>query len=143
MAWSTSAGNRGYIFLISAMKVIYLCVTSSYCFSFIASFLTGLVQMVIFHGKFNGCNFTDITCPSSNGFVDAESISSMNWMSYGIYAFFVIVITVVAYLQQKDKEPHKIYEYKQVPKLFFQCALASLVLMIFGLLGIALSDGLQ
>lgn len=63
MAWSTSSGNRGYIFLISAMKVIYLCVTSSYCFSFIASFLTGIVQMFIFNGRFKGCNFTNITCP--------------------------------------------------------------------------------
>jgi hypothetical protein len=43
MAWSTSQGNRGYIFLISAMKVIYLVVTSAYCISFIACFLTGLI----------------------------------------------------------------------------------------------------
>ena len=36
MAYNTSHGNRGYIFLISAMKVAYLCMTSAYCLSFIA-----------------------------------------------------------------------------------------------------------
>lgn len=45
MAWSTSNGNRGYIFLISAMKAIYLVATSAYCISFIASFITSLVMI--------------------------------------------------------------------------------------------------
>lgn len=48
MAWSTSNGNRGYIFLISAMKVVYLVATSAYCISFCASFLAGWIQCLIF-----------------------------------------------------------------------------------------------
>ena len=45
MAYHISNGNRGYIFLISAMKVAYLCMTSSYCLSFIASYFTAFITM--------------------------------------------------------------------------------------------------
>jgi len=96
MAWSTSSGNRGYIFLISAMKVIYLCVTSSYCISFIATFLTGIVQAFIWHSKFQDCNQTTHTCPVSE-FADESAVSEMNWTSYGIYAGFVLLIAAAAW----------------------------------------------
>lgn len=63
MAWSTSQGNRGYIFLISAMKVIYLVVTSAYCISFIACFLTGLINSLTWTWN---CDNT-YTCKNSDG----------------------------------------------------------------------------
>ena len=43
VAYSISRGNRGYIFLISAMKAIYLAVTASFCLEFCASYLTTLI----------------------------------------------------------------------------------------------------
>jgi len=43
VAYSISKGNRGYIFLISLMKVIYLVITCAYCLQFIANYLTVLV----------------------------------------------------------------------------------------------------
>jgi hypothetical protein len=110
MAWSTSSGNRGYIFLISAMKVIYLCVTSSYCISFIATFLTGVVQAFIWHSKFQGCDQTTHTCPVTeftNNFDPLNitdttkamdsAVSGINWTSYGIYAGFVLLIAAAAW----------------------------------------------
>lgn len=90
MAWSTSQGNRGYIFLISAMKVIYLVVTSAYCISFVASFLTGLVGLI---------------------FPPAEQldVTRRNWINYGIYAVFVVILSAAAYFAQKNKEPQTIH----------------------------------
>ena len=43
VAYSISRGNRGYIFLISAMKAIYLAITASFCLEFCASYLTTLI----------------------------------------------------------------------------------------------------
>ena len=90
MAWSTSQGNRGYIFLISAMQVIYLVVTSAYCISFVASFLTGLVGLI---------------------FPPAEQldVTRRNWINYGIYAVFVVILSAAAYFAQKNKEPQTIH----------------------------------
>lgn len=142
MAWSTSAGNRGYIFLISAMKVIYLCVTSSYCFSFIASFLTGIVQYIIWGRKFVGCVPTELTCPLDQ-FGSASEITTMNWVSYGIYASFIIAISIISFIAHKEKQPQNIYEYKQMPKIFFYCAVASIATAAIGLLAISISFDLQ
>ena len=47
VAYSISRGNRGYIFLISAMKAIYLAVTASFCLEFCASYLTTLIGVVM------------------------------------------------------------------------------------------------
>ena len=90
MAWSTSQGNRGYIFLISAMKVIYLVVTSAYCISFVASFLTGLVGLIF---------------PPDEPF----DVTRRNWINYGIYAVFVVILSAAAYFAQKNKEPQTIH----------------------------------
>ena len=76
MAWSTSQGNRGYIFLISAMKVIYLVVTSAYCISWSAVFLTSMIS----------CQFFSVSEKTDD-----------NWIIYGIYACFVAILTVGAY----------------------------------------------
>ena len=46
VAYSISRGNRGYIFLISAMKAIYLGITASFCLEFCASYLTTIFQML-------------------------------------------------------------------------------------------------
>jgi uncharacterized protein YcsI (UPF0317 family) len=92
------------------MKVIYLCVTSSYCISFIATFLTGIVQAFIWHSKFKYCNQTTHTCPVSefsNGgnpqnmtetmTAMDSAVSGINWASYGIYAGFVLLIAAAAW----------------------------------------------
>ena len=89
MAWSTSQGNRGYIFLISAMKVIYLVVTSAYCISFSAVFLTSMISCHIF--KWDCINGYE--CPAYT----EEIITGRNWINYGIYACFVAILTVGAY----------------------------------------------
>jgi hypothetical protein len=128
MAWSTSLENRGYIFLISAMKVIYLVVTSAYCISFIACFLTGLIQLT--WTPFKNCN--DTGCNS-------HDLSLQNWGSYGIYAFWVLVLSTAAFEFQKDKQPDKIYEYKLMPKIFFLCVVISLVGAVIGLLCVCFS----
>ena len=47
VAYSISRGNRGYIFLISAMKAIYLAVTASFCLEFCASYLTTLIGVAV------------------------------------------------------------------------------------------------
>ena len=44
VAYTISKGNRGYIFLISVMKSVYLIITSAYCFQFIANYLTVLTM---------------------------------------------------------------------------------------------------
>lgn len=82
MAWSTSSNNRGYIFLISAMKVIYLVITSAYCISFIAIYFTSIVQCL---------------------FVRNKTIHP--WWSYVIYAIFILLVTSVAYFVQFKKQP--------------------------------------
>ena len=46
VAYSISRGNRGYIFLISAMKAIYLAITASFCLEFCASYLTTIIGAV-------------------------------------------------------------------------------------------------
>ena len=50
VAYSISRGNRGYIFLISAMKAIYLGITASFCLEFCASYMTTLIQMMLMTG---------------------------------------------------------------------------------------------
>lgn len=147
MAWSTSNGNRGYIFLISAMKVIYLVTTSAYCISFVACFFTGIVQMYAFP-QMSQCSPGNI-CPefttdkagvtTTTKFEDF--IGSMNWISYGIYAFWVIVISAIAYEVQKNKEPQNIYNYQQVPKIFFGVVCVSLGLMIIGVILVSIDNG--
>lgn len=127
MAWSTSLGNRGYIFLISAMKVIYLVVTSAYCISFIACFLTGLIQLT-----FKRCN-------ADGGVCNQTDLANQNWGSYGIYAFFVLALSAAAYKFQKDKQPDKIYEYKRIPQIFFACVAISLLGAVIGLLCVCFS----
>ena len=47
VAYSISRGNRGYIFLISAMKAIYLGITASFCLEFCASYLTTILQFAL------------------------------------------------------------------------------------------------
>jgi len=50
VAYSISKGNRGYIFLISAMKTAYLVTTAAYCLSFCANYLCSiLLQVFDFH----------------------------------------------------------------------------------------------
>lgn len=130
MAWSTSSGNRGYIFLISAMKVIYLVATSAYCISFVASFFAGIVHMLIM-GDTRDCfrfqTWGEPGCPEKDP-------TSENWKTYVIYAGFVLVFTFCAYMSQKDIEPQKIYSYTHIPKLFFICVGLSLAGMVIGML---------
>ena len=136
MAWSTSLGNRGYIFLISAMKVIYLVVTSAYCISFIACFLTGLFQFAFFSKTFREC-YPNEPC------VTYDKINHVNWGSYGIYAFWVLVLSVAAYLFQKDKQPDKIYEYNTMPRIFFICTILSILGAIIGMLLVCFSTTVE
>jgi hypothetical protein len=82
MAWSTSSNNRGYIFLISAMKVIYLVITSAYCISFIACYFTSIIQCL---------------------FVRHSTIHA--WWSYVIYAIFILLVSAAAYFVQFKKQP--------------------------------------
>ena len=84
MAWSTSSNNRGYIFLISAMKVIYLVITSAYCISFIACYFTSIIQCIFVRGPDEYIN---------------------PWWSYVIYAIFIVLVTAVAYFVQYKKQP--------------------------------------
>jgi hypothetical protein len=114
MAWSTSNGNRGYIFLISAMKTIYLVATSAYCISFIASYLTALIQWWFLTNSWIPDYNTTTHVSPLNGNVDFTKeeldklISGYNWKSYLIYASFVIVLSAAAYLSQQHLEPQHI-----------------------------------
>jgi hypothetical protein len=47
VAYWISKGNRGYIFLISLMKVVYLVTTCAYCLQFIANYLTVITEVVM------------------------------------------------------------------------------------------------
>ena len=128
MAWSSSQGNRGYIFLISAMKIAYLSVTSAYCISFIACYLTSLVQC---------------TCHNYFSPLDHPKNTPSPWISYGIYVAFVLLVSSVAFFITKDTEPEKIREKKTAPLIFFISSVLSFVLMVTGLIIIALSNKTQ
>ena len=132
MAWSTSLGNRGYIFLISAMKVIYLVVTSAYCISFIACFLTGLIQLI----------WTPPECTATKP-CNHSDLAKQNWGSYGVYASLVLILSAAAYKFQKDKQPDKIYEYKRIPQIFIACVAISLLGAVIGLLCVCFSKNAE
>jgi len=55
VAYSISKGNRGYIFLVSLMKVVYLVTTCAYCLQFIANYLTVITEVMLYAV---GSNFT-------------------------------------------------------------------------------------
>jgi hypothetical protein len=116
MAWSTSSNNRGYIFLISAMKVIYLVITSAYCISFIACYFTSIIQCI---------------------FVRHSTIHA--WWSYVIYAIFILLVTALAYFVQFKKQPDQIYDFKTPPKIFAAAISFSILLAAIFLIVIASS----
>lgn len=47
VAYWISKGNRGYIFLISLMKVVYLVTTCAYCLQFVANYLTVVTEVAL------------------------------------------------------------------------------------------------
>lgn len=81
VAYNISKGNRGYIFLISLMKVIYLVITCAYCLQFIANYLTVLVLMPV------------DTLPSS-------------WAIWGIYCGWLCLVSAICYLFYIRQETH-------------------------------------
>ena len=125
MAWSTSQGNRGYIFLISAMKIAYLCVTSAYCISFIACYLTSLLQYF------------------SKSLIEGANQTSVDWGFYGAYVFFVLALSAAALLATRGTEPNLIYETRCAPKTFFIASVISFAFMVLGLVLIAVSPKVQ
>jgi len=64
----------------------------------------------------------------------------MNW---AIYVCCVAIITIGAYLAQRNKEPQKIHEYTTAPKVFFICTVVSAVLTFLGLILVYSSQSAQ
>jgi hypothetical protein len=60
-----------------------------------------------------------------------------------VYAFFVIALTIGAYMLQKDIEPQNIYTFTKLPKIFFTLVCISLGGMIIGLCMISVSQPAQ
>jgi len=107
VAYSISKGNRGYIFLISLMKVVYLVITCAYCLQFICNYLTVLVLIKV------------DTLPSY-------------WAIWGIYCAWLAVVSAVCYAIYIRQESHESMIFQS--KVLFYLAAASLSLMILLLL---------
>ncbi len=112
VAYSISKGNRGYIFLISLMKVIYLVVTCAYCLQFIANYLTVLVLIPV------------DPLPGS-------------WAIWGIYCAWLVFVSAICYAIYIRQESHESMILQG--KILFYLAAFSLALM-FVLLLICISN---
>lgn len=105
VAYSISKGNRGYIFLISLMKVIYLVITCAYCLQFIANYLTVLVLMPV------------DTLPTS-------------WAIWGIYCGWLVLVSAICYAIYLRQESHESM-ILQGKILFSLAALSLFVMFVF------------
>ena len=118
VAYSISRGNRGYIFLISAMKAIYLGITASFCLEFCASYLTTIIQVL---------------------FMDENN----RWPAGGIWGVYIAclflfgALLLIAFLKSVDE----CFIMARIPsRILFWCAWISLALLIFLLL-ISINSG--
>ena len=106
VAYSISRGNRGYIFLISAMKAIYLGITASFCLEFCASYLTTIIQFL----------FMDEMWPAGG-----------IWGVYIACLFLFGALLLIAFL----KSPDECFIMARIPsRILFWCAWISLGLLI-------------
>ena len=107
VAYSISKGNRGYIFLISIMKVVYLVVTCAYCLQFISNYLTVLVLL-----------------PGKPEF--------SNWAIWGIYCSMLFVVSAATYYFYLKFKSHD--DMIGQARVLFYLAVISLTLMFVFLL---------
>ena len=107
VAYWISKGNRGYIFLISILKLIYLITTCAYCFQYIANYMTSLTVI------FMGAN-------------TLEAISA--WTIWGVYlAWLSLIAGSMFYLYFTNKCYASLLPYA---RLMFYSVVASLGLLI-------------
>ena len=88
MAYWISKGNRGYIFLISIMKVVYLVTCCAYCLQFIANYATVLTEVLL-------------------GYCGVDFISMKSTDIWAIYIFWLVVIGGVAYFYYRKQNSHE------------------------------------
>lgn len=107
MAYWISKGNRGYIFLISILKLVYLITTCAYCFQYIANYMTSLTVI------FMGANTVETTTA---------------WTIWGIYvAWLSLIAGSMFYLYFTNKCYASLLPYARV---MFYAVVASLGLLI-------------
>lgn len=111
VAYSISRGNRGYIFLISAMKAIYLGITASFCLEFSASYFTTILQMMA--GEDNP------------------------WTAWGIWGVYIgcLVISAIPLLIIFVTSPDECSVMARYPaRILFYASQLSLIALVFVLL---------
>lgn len=82
VAYWISKGNRGYIFLISLMKVIYLVTACAYCMQFIANYLTVITEVLL-------------------GYANVDFAHMSPWGIWAIYVCWLLVISGVSFVFYK------------------------------------------
>lgn len=82
MAYWISKGNRGYIFLISLMKVIYIAIACAYCLQFIANYMTVITEVLL-------------------GYAGVDFASMSAWGIWAIYDCWLIACSAFAFLFYK------------------------------------------
>ena len=75
--------------------------------------------------------------------IPESEVTARNWINWAIYVCCVAIITIGAYLAQRNKEPQKIHEYTTAPKVFFICTVVSAVLTFLGLILVYSSQSAQ
>ena len=112
VAYSISRGNRGYIFLISAMKAIYLGITASFCLEFCASYMTTIIQMLFMNP-------------------DNRWPAAAIWGVYIACLFIFGAILLFIFLRSVDE---CFLMARRPARILFYCAWISLILLVILLL---------
>ena len=120
VAYWVSKGNRGYIYLISVMKVVYLVTVAGYCLQFVANYLTVLTLIPIVNEE------QEVTL-SANGV-------------WGIFCAWLCVLSggsLAVYLRNKDYTDYIRYAWA----MFFAVIVSVVLLIVF--LFLCISDGFR
>ena len=120
VAYWVSKGNRGYIYLISLMKVVYCVIVAAYCLQFVANYLTVLTLI-----------------PAVDAEQDVTLSASAVW---GIFCAWLSVIScgsLVVYLRNSDYK-----DYIRFAWAMFISVIATVLLLILFLF-LCISDGFR
>lgn len=109
VAYWISKGNRGYIFLISIMKVVYLVTCCAYCMQFIANYATVLTEVLL---GYCGVDFSGLSA----------------YGIWGIYVGWLTVVGTVAYLFYQRQNSHE--QILAQAYILFYCVIVSVMLLI-------------
>lgn len=114
VAYWISKGNRGYIFLISLMKTVYLVTTCAYCLQFIGNYLAVLTQLLI--TKVAGTDFYTVN----------------SWLIWLIYIGWLLVTGIASFFFYRTKKCHN--SLMVFANVLFYFAIASVTLLVFCLI---------